>query len=54
MTFEELKSKEVEIIKKADYEVNGLRKLYALENNTVSVGDVIEDHYQKIKVEKLL
>lgn len=53
MTLEKYKEKIKEIELKAKTEKEKLMKEYAISNNTVVIGEVIEDHIGRIKVEKI-
>jgi hypothetical protein len=54
MTPEQYKEKLKEIQEKHKKELFQLDKEYALLNNTYKIGDIIEDHQGKIKIEKFL
>lgn len=53
MTFEEYEAKKKEILEEADRRIAEIGVEFALSNNPVSIGDVITDHYQAIKVDKI-
>lgn len=53
MTLEEYKQKMSELRTEFDIKVNQLRDLYAIDNNTYTVGDMFEDHAGKIRIEKI-
>ena len=53
MALDEYKLKIKEIDTEAESKKYDLAKQYALANNHVSIGDILIDHYQKIRVEKI-
>jgi hypothetical protein len=53
MNNEEYKKRLKEINEEASAKKTALAKEYALAHNSINVGDVIEDHIGRIKVEKI-
>jgi len=53
MTLAELGEQKATLDKTHDNKIKALYKLFAMSNNTVKVGDIVEDHYQRVKVEKI-
>lgn len=53
MTFTELKEKTNILKKEYLAQIRNLRKKYAIEHNSIKVGDIITDHYHTIKVESM-
>jgi hypothetical protein len=53
MTKEEVKKKLDELSKKFDKEKQALLKQCAEENCNIKIGDIVTDHFQTIKVEKM-
>lgn len=53
MTKEELKKKLDELSKKFDKDKQALLKQCAEENCDIKIGDIVTDHFQTIKVEKM-
>jgi len=52
MTKEEFDKRKQEIEKEKECELKKLRIEYAHSNRKYEIGDIIEDHYHRIKVEK--
>jgi len=53
MTKEEYHSKIKELEQEVDIKKKLLRREFALSNNTVKIGDILEDHCHRIIVEKI-
>ena len=42
-----------EVEKEKDIKINNLVRIYAQENNTIKIGDIVKDHMESIIVEKI-
>lgn len=53
MKLEEYRASVRRLIEEHQWELAGLAKNFALANNPVQVGDIIDDHYQRLRVDKI-
>ena len=53
MTKEELRQKIDAETQRHNQSIKNIKIQYCNENNTVKIGDIVEDHFGKIKVEKI-
>lgn len=53
MTLEEYKARLADLEKEHKAKRNELARNYAMSNNPYKIGDILQDHYQIIKVERI-